>query len=186
MKIVSIFVGKNGCDGLWSIHLDNEPQNEFRRFFNQVNNLEWLHQFFNENKTDLLAGFFGKPTIHEAALRTLEEVEQIEELLYSYTEQGFNKKGACLQHLFKPLNNFEYAITLHQQCKARVHKGWLRLYAVRLAPNCYLVTGGSIKLTLHMKRPHLLQQISKLDVTKTWLRSNSIDYPEDLNIYTDE
>jgi hypothetical protein len=31
------------------------------------------------------------------------------------------------------LNNFEYAITVHQKSKARIRKGWLRLYAIRLA-----------------------------------------------------
>jgi hypothetical protein len=47
--------------------------------------------------------------------------------------------------------------------------GWLRLYAIRLEANCYLVTGRSIKLTCHMKRPHLQREITKLDLAKRLL-----------------
>jgi hypothetical protein len=91
-----------------------------------------------------------------------------------------------LQHLFKPLNNFEYAISIHQKSKGRVRKGWLRLYAIRLAANCYMVTGGAIKLTADMKRSHLEYELKKSEQTKQFLRTNGIDYPEDLNSNKDE
>jgi hypothetical protein len=90
------------------------------------------------------------------------------------------------RHLFKPLNNFEYAITAYQKSKARIRKGWLRLYAIRLAENCYLVTGGAINLTLDMKRAHLQNELNRLEQAKLFLRSNGIAYPEDLNTYKDE
>ena len=60
-----------------------------------------------------------------------------------FSEQGFGGPETTLQHLFKPLNNFEYAISRHQKSKARIRKGWLRLYAIRLAGFCYLVTRRS-------------------------------------------
>jgi hypothetical protein len=60
------------------------------------------------------------------------------------------------------------------------------LYAIRLAENCYLVTGGAIKLTLDMKREHLQNELKKLEQAKLFLRSNGIDYPEDLNPHKDE
>jgi hypothetical protein len=84
------------------------------------------------------------------------------------------------------LNNFEYAIASLQKSKARIRKGWLRLYAIRLAENCYLVTGGAIKLTQDMKRAHLQDELKKLELAKQFLRDNGIDFPEDLNSYRDE
>lgn len=186
MKIVSIFVGENGEDGLWSIHLDGERQNEFDKFFDQMNDPRYLHKFFKENKTDLWSGFFGKMTTAEAVQRTLNEVEEMENALYDYTEQGFKGNGNCLQHLFKPLNNFEYAICTHQKSKARLKRGWLRIYAIRLAQNCYLLTGGAIKITYDMERKHLQEELIKLERAKAFLRSNCIEFPEDINIFQDE
>jgi hypothetical protein len=186
MNLIPIFVTHDSADGLWSIHLEGESQNEFEKFFDQVNDIKWLHIFFGLNKTDLQNGFFGSITIGVAVSRTLNEAEEMENALYDYSEHGFEDKPGNLQHLFKPLNNFEYTITALQKSKTRIGKGWLRLYAIRLAENCYLVTGGAIKLTLDMRRPHLQNELKKLESTKQFLRSNGIDYPEDLNNYKDE
>lgn len=186
MKLVPIFVPDDSDDGLWSIHLDGELQSEFDKFFDVMHDIEWLHDFFEENKIDLHGGFFGKISIGLAVSRTLEEAGEMEDSLYDYSEQGFRKKDSNLQHLFKPLNNFEYSITAHQKSKARIRKGWLRVYAIRLAANCYLVTGGAIKLTLDMKKGHLQNELKKLELAKAFLRSNGITYPEDLNTFIDE
>src|SRR6266496_5018642 len=140
-----------------------------------MNDPEWLHVFFERNSKDLSSGFFRGITIGEAVLRTLEEVEQMEDVLYDYAEEGFKEGNNNLQHLFKPLNNFEYAITIHQKSKARIRNGWLRLYAIRLTENCYLVTGGAIKLTQDMKGDHLQTELKKLEQTKTFLKDNGID-----------
>ena len=181
MKLVSIFAAPSSEDGLWSIQLDGESQSEFEKFFDLINDIEWLHNFFDQNKADLHSGFFGSITIGSAVSRTLDEAEEMETSLYDYSEQGFREGGNNLQHLFKPLNNFEYTITSHQKSKARIRNGWLRLYAIRLAKNCFLVTCGAIKLTYDMKRDHLQNELKKLEQAKQFLRSNGIDYPEDLN-----
>jgi hypothetical protein len=186
MKLVRIFVEEKGENGLWSMHLEGRAQNEFDHFFDLMNNVEYLYHFFEKNKTELMAGFFGKLTTEEAVLKTLEEVEEMEDALYNFTERGFAGNGNCLQHLFKPLNNFEYAICSHQKSKARIKSGWLRMYAIRLAPNCYLVTGGAIKLTYDMKPKHLQHELTKLEKVKTFLKNNGIEFPEDLNILPDD
>lgn len=139
--------------------------------------------FLRKIKLTLTNGYFGSITTSNAILRTLEEAEDIEEVLYDFAEQGFIGGEANLQHLFRPLNTFEYAITTQQKSKPRIKNGWLRLYAVRLAENCYLITGGGIKLTPDMKRDHLQQELKKLDKVKIFLRRNGIDYPDDLNTY---
>ena len=73
MKLVPIFVAQDSEDGLWSIQLDGESQSEFERFFDMVNDVEWLHNFFEQNKADLHGGFFGSITIGLAVSRTLNE-----------------------------------------------------------------------------------------------------------------
>ncbi len=106
MKLVRIFVADDSEDGLWSIQLNGESQNEFEKFFDLTNDVEWLYNFFEDNKVDLGSGFFGKITTGQAVLRTLEEIEEMESILYDYAEQGFSESEHNLQHLFKPLNNF--------------------------------------------------------------------------------
>jgi hypothetical protein len=183
MKIVPIFVEDQKEEGRWSIQLTNQLANEFDRFFDLLHDIEWRYNFFEKNYEDLTSGFFRNITIGEAVLRTLEEIDEMEDALYEYAGQGFANYGNSLQHLFKPLNNFEYSITAHQKSKARIKKGWLRLYAIRLAENCYLVSGGAIKLTQDMKREHLKIELKKLEQAKIFLKNNGIDYPEDLNTY---
>jgi len=63
MKLVPIFVSDNSQDSLWSIHLDGQPKNEFDRFFDLMNNVEWLHAFLVSNMDDLHSGFFGHRAI---------------------------------------------------------------------------------------------------------------------------
>jgi hypothetical protein len=185
MELVRIFVNENNDEGIWSIRLNGEEQNELDKFLGLMNDREWLRAFL-KNKVNLMVGFFGRITTEEAVEKTLTEIEELDDVLYDYAKQGFTGGHHCLQHLFKPLNNFEYAITTHQKSKARIRNSWLRLYAIRLAPNCYLVTGGAIKLTRDMRTEHLQNELTKLDQVKTFLRNNGIDYPEDLNTYQNE
>jgi hypothetical protein len=185
MKTVRIFVGDND-EGVWSIQMPEQKENEFELFFDRLRNEDWLYNFFDKNNADLYSGFFRNMTIEDAVSNTLEEIEEMEDALYHYAEQGFKDKSTTLQHLFRPLNNFEYTIAIYQKSKARIKRGWLRLYAIRLSANCYIVTGGAIKLTHDMNRAHLQYELSKLERVKTFLRSNGIDFPEYLKIYRDE
>src|SRR5258708_8631785 len=109
MELIRIFISPYSEDGIWSIQLDGGSQSEFDKFFDQVNDIEWLHHFFDQNKADLQSGFFGSIPIGVAVSRTLDEAEEMENLLFDFSEKGFKGEDDSLQHLFKPLNNFEYA-----------------------------------------------------------------------------
>lgn len=93
---------------------------------------------------------------------------------YSY----FNR--VTVTDFFKPLDNHEYRISDHQRNKSRLYGGWLRIYAIKIAPACYIVTGGAFKLTRDMKPPHLQQELRKLERVKDFLRDEGIIYSEDL------
>ena len=60
----------------------------------------------------------------------------------------------------------------------RSHPSWLRLYAVKLQSNRYLITGGAIKLTATMQeREHTLEELRKLNkVRDNLLKEGIIDY----------
>jgi hypothetical protein len=130
--------------------------------------VEILRFFFNKYKHDLQSGFYGKIKTIEAIRRTTKEANELEKILLEYSN---NEAGKKLDDLFKPLDNspvlFEY-----QETKAygSENKSWLRLYAIRITSNKYVITGGAIKLTENMNtRPHLKAELIKLELTQKYL-----------------
>ena len=184
MKLCSIFVDENRQSGIWSVRIGGESGNEFRRFIDNALDSEWLHHFFMNNRSDLESGYFGEIDVGEAIIKTIREMTTIDRVLIRYASGGFAEMGVSLQHLFKPLNNHEYSILPLQLSKARLYTGWVRLYAVRIAENCYVITGGAIKLTMQMDRPHLQEELRKLQLVKRFLQSMNVMYPEDLKNYS--
>lgn len=69
-----------------------------------------------------------------------------------------------------------------QKEKARLknvpsHPSWIRLYAIKLTPGVYIITGGAIKLTATMQeREHTRKELVKMDrVRRFLLEENIID-----------
>ncbi len=88
-----------------------------------------------------------------------------------------------IKQLFQPLDNLEYNDKVYQKKKAKPESKlpFLRLYAIRLADDSYIVTGGAIKLTDKMNgRKHLEKELAKLEQVKRYLKENGILYFEDL------
>ena len=50
----------------------------------------------------------------------------------------------------------------------------LRLYGIELEENIIVITGGAIKLTEQMDRPHLEKELANLRRVKDYLRSEQI------------
>lgn len=85
-----------------------------------------------------------------------------------------------LQTLFKPLNKSDeskYPIPDLQKSKAygERYKSWLRIYAIRINENTFVVTGGAIKLTATMNdREHLKAELRKLKRVRQFLIDEQI------------
>lgn len=55
------------------------------------------------------------------------------------------------------------------------HPSWLRIYAIRIEPNVYIVTGGAIKLTATMQeREHTKRELDKLNTCRDFLKQNGV------------
>lgn len=93
-------------------------------------------------------------------------------LEFPYTEH--------LDQLFKPLSINGTRFNELSREKARNwdrkrHPSWLRIYAIRLEPNVFVVTGGAIKLTRTMQeRVHTSLELKKLNSCKEFLKNNGI------------
>jgi hypothetical protein len=182
MSLTPIFADEeqNETD-LWSIVFSEycEFDNAFSNWFDS----EYLLEFFKKNYEDLFNGFYDIRNIEEAVELTLNEAEEFEEYLLENSFKLTVDNQHVLDKIFKPLNNNDYQESDLQKNKIRPKYGisWLRLYAIRLRPNSFVVSGGAIKLTKKMERPHLVNELSKLDRTKDYLSAESIVDSDDIN-----
>ena len=163
----------DGYDHLWAVKYPKEELDELSTLFRKWTNGEFLFDFFMENFDDLKE-FFHIERIDEAINDTFEDADDLQELIldFPYTEN--------LDELFKPLDITDSRTRELSREKARNwvrqrHASWLRIYAVRLEPNVYVVTGGAIKLTRTMQdREHTMIELKKLNNCKAYLKENGV------------
>ena len=135
--------------------------------------MTWLYQFFKENITDLKS-YFKITDVNEAIYDTIEDSEKLQCLIMDISPD------ADLDKLFRPLENSRIADILLGKEKARLkdahkHASWLRIYAIKLEPGIYVITGGAIKLTRTMQeREHTLQELTKMEMVRSHLLKNNI------------
>jgi len=167
-------------DSLYAIKYDKNVDDEFTKLFENWNDVQYLESFFEEHKKDLQKGFYNNISIEEAVFKTIEEAGDLEKELIEIAEEGKINNYENLQTLFKPLYNKDksrYPIPEHQKSKVygSYRKSWLRIYAIRIDENVFIITGGAIKLTRTMNdREHLLTELNKLNQVKQFLIEQEI------------
>jgi len=170
MRFERIIEGK---DHLWAVRDMAKPKNELALLFDTWNDMEYLMQFFIDNFSDLKDRFHIE-RISDAIEDTLDDAEQLERLILDipFTDN--------LDELFKPLGTMDMSVRELAREKARNwdrsgHASWLRVYAIRLEENVFVITGGAIKLTRTMQeRPHTKEQLDKLNSCRQFLISNGV------------
>ena len=162
-----------GYDHLWAVKEPDKESDELTSLFERWNDADYLFQFFKDNIDDLKS-YFKTEKISQAIHDTFEDSDALEELIltFPYTEE--------LDTLFKPLDVTDTKSMELTRQKARnwereKHDSWLRIYAIRLEPNVYVVTGGAIKLTRAMQdKEHTMIELNKLNKCKDYLIRNGV------------
>jgi hypothetical protein len=174
MKIVPIFADE---DCLLSAHYASEDSDEFNRIFDEWTDIEFLYGFFKINETDLNRDSWKGISIQDAILETQKEASQFRKLFIELSEKEPNTRIKTFEKLFKPLGgrdtNPDY---LEKKKVYGIKKStWLRIYALKVCDDMYIITGGAIKLTDNMdERAHTQKELQKLDICKQYLRSKGI------------
>ena len=170
MKIVNIF--EHSKASLYAVQFEGQDEDELTRLLNRWYDVEEIRNFFKTNQSYITNGFFGTLSINEAVEITLKDADYIDETLFSIAAKGKNDKHNTLQTIFKALNDNEFKIVEHQKTKLKgqAKKSWLRIYAIRIGPNTFVISGGGIKLTKEMKdSSDLKDELQKLELTKNYL-----------------
>lgn len=158
-------------NSLWAVRYDGAADNALQMLFEQWSNPEWLVDFFLANMADLKS-YFKITDINQAIYDTIDDSQRIQCLILDISPD------ADLDRLFRPLENSRTSEMLLGKEKARIkdrprHVSWLRLYAIKLEPGCYIITGGAIKLTHTMQeREHTLAELVKMEQVRNYLIAN--------------
>ena len=158
---------------LWAVRYENDVDNALQTLFQQWNDPEWLIDFFLSNMKDL-ESYFKITDINQAIYDTIDDSQRIQCLILDLSPE------ADLDRLFHPLENGRTGEMLLGKEKARIkershHASWLRIYAIKLEPGCYIITGGAIKLTRTMQeREHTLRELDKMEQVRNYLIDNDV------------
>ena len=168
---------------LYSVKYETE-EIEFYKLFHEWENADWLQSFFETHSCDMDPVFWGNITDPEvASSRTLEEAFDLDSLFQQLLENTRNNTEPDLDTFFKPLGG-EYAYVwdyLPVKGYGTAFPSLLRLYAIRLAPNSYIVTGGGIKYCRKMDdSPELKDELKKIEQVRRYLKENAIFDSEDI------
>ena len=167
---------------LWAVRYEGEVDNCFNRLFSSWYDMNWLRSFFQENLADL-ASFFHITDVYEAVMETINQAKKLECLMLDI------RPDANLDVLFRHLENSRYWEMILGREKAYGDSGsrqtsWLRIYAIKIEPGVYLVTGGAIKLTATMKeRSHTLAELAKMESVRNYLLDNGVFDLDGFNDY---
>ena len=119
-----------------------------------------------------LESYFKITDISKAIYDTIDDSQRIQYLILDLSPE------ADLDRFFRPLENSRTSEILLSKEKARIkecpqHASWLRIYAIKLEPGCYIITGGAIKLTRTIQeREHTLKESNKIEL----VRNSPISY----------
>lgn len=134
---------------------------------------EFLEEFFEKHKIDLINNYWGNWTIEEAIIETFEYAQDFENKLLELSRQSEEDQLKGLDEIFKPLSDTPTPIFQFEKSKARVN--WLRLYALKIENNIYVITGGAIKLTKTMQeRHHTNEELEKIEKGRRYLIDEGI------------
>lgn len=162
MRIVDIFAEK-----LYSICYEECENNEYRdceydRLLDLWTDVSYLREYAKRNNVD---------NINKFVKERLRDVEKIEDLLEELT-----KEERPLDLYFHQLDNMETGFKLLSLRKGKASKqDGLRIYAIKIDDNCFLITGGAIKMSLKMKdHPDTALELTKIEEVKAFLKRNDV------------
>lgn len=172
-------------DKLWAVRYDGCLDNVLDTILDQWNDVVWLRDFFKTNFEDLTS-YFKITDVNQAIYDTIEDSEQLQCLIMDISPD------ANLDEIFRPLENSRTSEILLGKEKARLHNtprhaSWLRIYAIKLEPGIYVVTGGAIKLTRTMQeREHTLAELARMEKVRSYMLDNNIIDKDSFDDYMKE
>lgn len=170
---------------LWAVRYEESTDNVLDAILDQWNDVSWLRAFFKKNISDL-AAYFKITDVNQAIYDTIEDSDKLQCLIMDLSPD------ANLDLIFRHLENGRASEMILGKEKARLHDrpkhaSWLRIYAIKLEPGIYIITGGAIKLTRTMQeREHTLLELAKMERVRRFMLDNGIADMDSFSDYQKE
>ena len=133
-----------------------------------------------------MTSYFKITDVIQAIYDTIDDSERLQCLIMDISPE------ADLDKLFRPLDNSRTSEMILGKEKARLHNtpkhaSWLRIYAIKLEPGIYVITGGAIKLTRTMQeREHTLVELARMEKVRRFMLDNNIMDKDSFDDYRKE
>lgn len=150
---------------MYAFKFSEDSLDELERVFDEWADPMYLFQFFEENEK------YIDISIQQAIDKIQKEAKFLRDKLIELANEEPNQ----LNELFKNLNNNEISAKLLQEQKAR--NRWLRLYAIKIDDNNYVITGGTIKLdNQHYMKDwdHTRKELDKINKCRDYLKDEGV------------
>ena len=155
MKIVPIF-----AESLYSFHYAEEEENELDRLLNLWSNAEYLYNYAKINNQSDPNSF---------VLDVTKNLDQVIDLL-----NDLNDNNESFTKYFEPLSISEWNQALPRQ-KGKIKNNSLRIYALKVEANCFVITGGAIKMGQKMQdHPDTQKELDKLKAAQNYLKEKGV------------
>jgi hypothetical protein len=173
MKIVDIFA-EVFPGHLYAVILDKDLENEFDRNLENWTSVEYLRNYASVNKINDQISFIKNIT---------KEVGEIDDVMLRVINRDVE-----LNYFFRPLSNSEFLDKVLSLQKGKFgSQKFLRIYAIKIESNCFLITGGAIKLKRTMQEhPETMKELYTLHQVKSFLINQGILDSDAINEYVFE
>lgn len=189
MRIVRIFASAEKLPGSWQIaglfamRYPEMPENEnaWSELIGRLKDAEYLTGYFSLKRALISYGYYKGISVTGAVEHTLQEMIDLERWLRGLEQEVHDPFNQGLEDAFRLLENYRTRHSILEKVKAknRINPRWIRVYAIRVSPGFYIITGGGIKLVERMQDdPDLDRERRKLERVRDWLIEHGLYDPE--------
>lgn len=185
MEFIPIFADPNESPlrGLYAIRYEDTPdgENSWSEFVNRITDPEDRRNFLKARKEKLIDERTKESIeLSDASMQVLEEFLEINHTFRTAYRKGIVHLTSTFKELFQPLINTERDGTLlRSKGRGRKNQRWLRIYAVKIAPDLYIVTGGANKLFEYMEDDDATQdEWAKINRLRDRLKQEGMFYQD--------
>ena len=159
-----------------AVHYPNEKDNEYDRLLEFWTNVEALRKYGKENDLN-----------NEALDEFIEKVNNNAEYIEDWLDNIEENRGS-LDSFFEPLSQSErrkdtyfYTQAVQVLTQQKAKRFVLRIYAIRIDVNTYLITGGAIKWSQKMQdHPDTKRELEKLQHVLNFITQQGVFDTESL------
>ncbi len=170
---------------IYSIQYDDVEESEYERLFQQWNDMGYVMQFFDTYQEFLKSPIWQNISEPEdAARQVLQEAADLEDLFDELFDNTVNGEPKDFDSHFHYLEGkYKYELERPRMKSYGTERpSLLRIYAIKMGVNTYLITGGGIKLADSIQNsPELKDHVLKnIDRVREFLKANGIIDSDDM------